>query len=315
MNLPNYSQSMMLEAPLPALELGIPPIAHQTALGFAAPHRGDRKRQQIYCNTLAVWMVNQHLNGFGIATDLPGSRAWQPTARALQDVADLYIPGFGHLACRPVLAGETQCYLPTTDQVGCVVVQLDAEFQVATLLGYCAVEPDSVMDVPLTALQDLTVLYDQLPTLETAGPRGAAAIHSLTDWLQGEIATTWEAIDRILTVPKPAFAMRSRSHAVERGKVFALDEGADPVALVVWVEQDPNAELDVAVELWPINPEHRLPPEVQLMLLDPDAEQLMAQAQGGGSERLQFRFTGEPGDRFDVKITHKTRILVESFVI
>jgi hypothetical protein len=137
----------------------------------------------------------------------------------------------------------------------------------------------------------------------------------LSDWLQGEIAATWEAVDRILTVPEPAIAMRSRSRAIERGKLLVLEDGQEPVALVVWVEQTALSELDVAVELWPINPEHRLPAEVQLMLHDPASGQLIAQAQGGGSERLQFRFSGEPGERFDVQVTHKDFAALEPFVI
>ncbi|NEO83796.1 MAG: DUF1822 family protein [Spirulina sp. SIO3F2] len=318
MNLLNDSEVAMLDTPLPALKLGIPPIAHKTALAFAAPHCSARKRQQIYCNTLAVWMVNKHLTGFGIRTDLNGSRTWQPQARTLQDVADLHIPGYGHLACRPVLAEEDRCYLPATDQAGCVVVQFDAEFSTATLLGFSPVEPDRLVELPLSELQDLTVLYQQLPAAVSLKQRAEDALTHLTDWFQGEIAATWAAVEQVLTAPEmPVGAMRSRSRsrAVERGKILALAAGTEPVALVVWVEQNPNTTLDIAIELWPINPDHRLPPEVQMILWEPHSEQLMAQAQGGGSERLQFRFSGKPGDRFDVKVMHKDFTALEPFVI
>jgi hypothetical protein len=311
----NDSTLTMLDPQLPALTLGIPPAAHQTALAFAAPHRGDRKRQQIYCNTLAVWMVNQHLTGLGVRTDLAGSRAWQARDRALHDVADLHIPGFGHLACRPLLADDAICYLPATDQAGCVAVQFNADLTEATLLGFYPVEPESLITVPVQELQDFTQLYAHLPPATSIIEQADAALHHLTDWLQGEIAATWEAVDRILTRPEPAFAMRSRSRAVERGKVLVLEEGQEPVALVVWAEQAMNGELNIAVELWPINPEHRLPAAVQLLLHDPASGQLIAQAQGGGSERLQFRFSGEPGERFDVEVTHKNLTLLEPFVI
>lgn len=304
---------------LPHLKLGIPPAAHQTALAFAAPHPSERKRQQVYCNTLAVWMVNQHLTGLDIRTDLAGSRAWQAPARALQDVADLHIPGYGHLACRPVLADETACYLPATDQAGCVAVQLDAAFNTATLLGFYPVEPESLSEIPLKNFQDLTVLYGQLPDSvslrDIAESVATSALNRLTDWLQGEIAVTWEAVDRLIRKPEPALAIRSRSRAVEKGKLLVLEEGTEPVALVVWVEPQPNSGLDIAIELWPINPDRRLPAEVHMSLLAPQSETPMAQAQGGGSERLQFRFSGEPGDRFDVKVTHKDMTLLEPFVI
>lgn len=315
MNLSNNSTLTMLDAQLPALELGIPPAAHQTASTFAAPHRGDRKRQQIYCNTLAVWMVNYHLTSLGVRTDLAGSRAWQPRDRALNDVADLHIPGFGHLACRPLLVDDAICYLPATDQAGCVAVQFDADFTTATLLGFYPVEPDSLITVPVQELQDFTALYAHLPPTTSLMEQAEAAIHHLTDWLQGEIAATWDAVDRILTRPEPALAMRSRSRAIERGKLLVLEDGQEPVALVVWAEQTRKEELDIAVELWPINPEHRLPAEVQLLLHDPASGQLIAQAQGGGSERLQFRFSGEPGERFDVEVMHKDFAALEPFVI
>ncbi|NEO85997.1 MAG: DUF1822 family protein [Spirulina sp. SIO3F2] len=295
---------------LPPLQLGVSSQNHAIARAFAAHYQSPAKRQQTYLNTLAVSLVNDYFQGLNLPTDLENSATWQPQAQLFEDIAELLIPGWGTVACRPVLADAKACYIPPREQDGILAIQFDPDFRYATFVGFVSGIPAQVTQIPLSDFQDFDLFLEQI-----AQAVREPLINRLGDWLTGTIDASWEQLDRLLGVQPTLAPVRSYPPCVERGKIFALEEGGAPVALVVWVEQTPKQDLNIAVELWPINEEHCLPDALELKLLEPFSGETMVQAQARGSERLRFKFTGERGDRFDVKVSHNGHSMVEPFMI
>ncbi|NEO88380.1 MAG: DUF1822 family protein [Spirulina sp. SIO3F2] len=163
----------------PALQLKVSRQAQQFAHQFSRAYETQAKRQQVYLNTLAIAVVNKYLELFDIITDLNQSPGWQVECQALDDTADLHIPGFGSLACRPVLMNAESCYLPPGDHIGCVAVQFDFDQEQldqqlmdnaplargiirATLVGFMEVATYEETIIPLTQFQDFTGLFTKL---------------------------------------------------------------------------------------------------------------------------------------------------------
>ncbi|MGB0560796.1 MAG: DUF1822 family protein [Spirulinaceae cyanobacterium] len=330
--------------PLPALKLGIAAQHQVIARQFAAHHTAEAKRQQVYLNTLAVAVVNGYLVDLAIATDLDHSPAWQLTARSLGDVAQLRLPDWGLLACRPVLHDQQYCEIPPGEQRGYVAVQFDAQFRYATLVGFRATSPpeqEQALTLSLQDFQDFDQFLDQIPEpLPMTAPEqvpdqaldqslAASAqtrLNRLSHWLDGAMPQLWQGLDTLLgPQAPPLIAVRSpaglrgassRTSGVKWGKRLLLDpDQPDLIALVVGVQPTATAEMNVAVEIWPLNQQYRLPDHLQLQLLDAASGAAIMQAQARGSDRLQFTLSGEPGDEFNVKVTLKDKTLVEPFVI
>jgi hypothetical protein len=121
-----------------SIPLPITQAALRMARQFADQQPTQEKKQQVYLNTLAVCVVNDYMEVMDIPTDLLGADSWNPVMRLIADVADLKLTKLGHLECRPVRSG-TLCYIPPEvpdDRIGVVVVEIDAELQEATLLGF-----------------------------------------------------------------------------------------------------------------------------------------------------------------------------------
>ena len=111
----------------------------QTAQRFAQRHPACGER--IYRNTLAVGVVDQYLRLLGFETDITQGDSWNPVLQVVNDVADLYLPGYGRIECRVVEADAAECYVPadvSCDRVAYIVMGLDLEADVpeAALLGF-----------------------------------------------------------------------------------------------------------------------------------------------------------------------------------
>lgn len=312
-----------MNAQLPALQLGISAQTHAIAQRMANYYTTPPKRQQAYLNCLAVQVVSDYLQSLALPTLVEQSQALQPHAQLLEDGADLAIPGWGTLVCRPVQAHEQLCYVPPMafPDAPCtkiMAVRFDAHFRYATLVGFVTTVPEGTTQVPLAAFQDFDDLLDQIITAvaQSPSPKVEEVVNRLGEWLTGAIAAGWQSLDVLLGTPAlPLVPMRSRSTAVEQGKIIQLGADVDPVALIVWVEQGLTPEFNVAVELCPVNGAENLPPALELALFDPDSPKALVQAESRGSERLRFKFTGETGDRFEVKVSHQAHSVVEPFVI
>lgn len=155
------------------IRLPITQAARTQAQVFADQH--PEKAEQVYQNTLAVWVVNDYLQLQGYATELTAGDSWNAATRLCGDVADLVITGLGRIECRPVRSLELSCPIPPEvwhNRIGYVVVLLDASFREATLLGFVPTfDPeDPLEELPPASLQSMDEFIDYLYRLEVGQP-------------------------------------------------------------------------------------------------------------------------------------------------
>ena len=189
--------------------------AHQAAQLFRARQLDPAKGKQIYLNTIAVYAVHDYLQVLGIDSDLAASPSWDPVTQTLSDTGALQIGTQGQLECRPVLPEADSCHIPPdvwADRLGYVAVQLDAQLEQATLLGFLS--QVSAETVPLSAFSQLEVMLDYVGTDEVAtdaaAPGGIPT--QLSRWLQGRAQAGWQMLDSLwVDEPRPALSFRNQS--------------------------------------------------------------------------------------------------------
>ncbi|NEO85433.1 MAG: DUF1822 family protein [Spirulina sp. SIO3F2] len=333
-----FAVKLLLMPPTaPALTLPVFAQAHTWARTFAACHSTEAKRRQVYLNTLAVAIVNDYLQQLDIPTALEQSLWWQPEYQVLDVGADLFIPDFGTVTCCPVLADADRCELPPGEQQGCIAVQFDARFGRATLVGYVSADDQNWRSLPLAEFEDFSVLLAQLPEAESVAEPIAAShpldqllnqfpqllhaptLNTLSDWLTGAIADSWQPLDRLLTPYAMPLATARTQHrrttaTIERCKLLTLTDAVEPIALVVMVNPQSPQTMEITVELWATNEQQQLPDELEFQLLNESGVPVM-QAHAQGSNHLQFVFRANLDDTFDVCVMLQTAQVIESFVI
>lgn len=254
--------------------------ARQIAQQFAGEQPTSEKSAQIFCNTLAVLLVYDYLQLLDISTELEASYSWNSIGRLCANVADLKITGIGHLECRPVQAGETNCQIRPevwSDRIGYVVVQLDEANREGTLLGF--VPSVSSSTIPIAQLQPLEKLLDRL---------GALTINSvhLSEWFESIFQVGWQAIEEVINPQKVnytwAFRMKTTqpessanvSHLIEQVYLAPTEEQRKIAAARLADINEPNPEVIAALvhlintttdeetrwtaaeSLWKIDPNH-----------------------------------------------------------
>ncbi|MGL5064330.1 MAG: DUF1822 family protein [Microcoleus sp.] len=87
-----------------------------------------------------------------------------------------------------------------------------------------------------------------------------------------------------------------------------------PVALIVYFNPEPNNKWNITLQLRPGGNQTYLPPDVQMIVLD--AGEVFLEARSRSADNwIQLEFSGEPGERFSVKVALGDASLVEDFVI
>jgi hypothetical protein len=213
-----------------SLTLPITQVARDTAHTFAHQQLTPEKAQQVYLNTLAVWVVQDYLALMDIPCDLQASDSWNPVVRLCADVADLVITGIGTLECRPVLPNARNCVLPPEvwcDRIGYAVVVIAEDHRQANILGFT---PSAAAgSIFLDQLQSLESLLAHISEFMTATAPQQTALAAITDrppidlgkWLQGVFDQSWQAVDSLLSAPNPEMAFNFRSAG--RIPTFDLD--------------------------------------------------------------------------------------------
>ncbi len=234
-----------------SIPLFIPSEAKILAKEFAAQQPTRQKAKQVYLNTLAVCMVNNYLRIMNIPTNLSAGDSWNPAVRLYTDVADLEVVGRGRLECRPIPSNwdvdSTVCFVPPetqSDRIGYVVVELDLEQELATLLGFVETvenwislkqlrSPDELLEHLIVSPQTETVPTsvensvenpvflrqlrspDELVEDLIVSPQTETVPTSvnLRQWLQNTITTGWETVETLLFPPE-LIAVRGGETAV-----------------------------------------------------------------------------------------------------
>lgn len=289
------------------------------------------RRNQTYLNVLAVHAVKQYLQWLAIPIDWSECDSHDPIMRRFLEVADLHIPGYGRLECRPVLPGADALEIPGEvqgDRIGYIAVTFDDDLTTATLLGFTETVDSRL---PLDALAPVETLLDIVGTAPAALSPVADIPEALWHWqepidlgnwlshqVENLVEKGWQTLEALASLIAPdagmdlAFNARGVAAAapVKWGKVVGFD--AEQVALVIGLLPSETPESDILVEVYPVGESPYLPHDLELVVLDEVGVTVM-QAQARSNKKIQMEFSGESGEGFSIKLVMGDVSVTEAF--
>jgi len=294
-----------------SIPLPITQAALQTAQQFASQQPTQEKKEQVYFNTLAVCVVNDYMEMMDIPTDLRASDSWNPAMRLYADVADLKLTQLGHLECRPLRSG-TMSYIPPEvpdDRIGVVVVEISAEAQEATMLGFTKTVRTG--ELSINQLQPVDDLLEHLDRLE----RNQDEVN-LSQWLQNIFEAGWQSVSEILAPKVPNQAFRYGS-GVTRGKLIdlGLQLPGQSVVLVVTLTSKTEVEIIIKVQLYPTGEQAYLPDNITVKVLDGEGAAVMEAHARTANTHIILEFSAQLGERFSVRLELGDISVAENFVV
>lgn len=329
-----------------AVPLPITETARAIANQFAQNQPSVAKTESVRLNTLAVCAANDYFQMMGIPTQLESSDSWNPVMQMMSDVADLMLPELGQLECRPIKADASTCQVPPDVwdlRVGYLVVAVEEDLQTAKLLGF--VPTVASEELPLAQLQPIEDLLDHLYELRQASAPAPAAVEAesranplleaavnLGQWLNGTFDAGWQTVEALLSPETltPAFSFRgleeeilpapetADSNAdVRRAKLvdLAVQLGHQQLVLIVEMQVESVQQTHIGLQVHPVGDQPYLPPRLELAVLEPtDAVFMQVQARQADNY-IQLQFSGEPGERFKIRIQMDEAQYIEEFVI
>lgn len=165
---------------------------------FAQQQLTETKANQIYLNTLAVLTTHHYLNLLGISSNLEQSQCWSVVNQFCADLADLKLPKFGFLECRPIIQNQNFCQLPLEvmdDRIAYLIIRISEDQKAGELLGFVA-NPQS----PRITIEQLNSLDNFLVFLTNYQPKT-----KLFQWLENQIDEQWQSLESLLFYQKFAF--------------------------------------------------------------------------------------------------------------
>ena len=310
---------------MPSMTFTVPLFqsAHRLAKQFSQQQSNQGKAKQVYLNTLAVSAVHFYLRCMGIQTDLNASDSWDSVMQAMMDVADLEIPNYGKLECRPVLPETQVIYIPPevwSDRIGYIAVQLDHSLKEATLLGFA--ETGSIK-LPLSQLRSLEDLLDHLSHIMHA--KSVKTRINLSQWFHNLFEAGWQSLETALDTTEQenfAFGLRSDSRlaeaTVKRARLIdmGVQLGNQAVALLVAITEDSEQKEEILVQVHPERGEAYLQPNLKLVLVS-DSGVILQEVQSRSQDNyIQLkRFRGLPKEDFSIQLALSDAIVTETFVI
>ncbi|WP_169220661.1 DUF1822 family protein [Brasilonema sp. UFV-L1] len=333
-----------------SFSIGVPltSIAHEYARQFEVEQATSQKGKQVYLNTLAVYAVHSFLQLMDIATDISQSNSWHPIIRRFHNVADLILPEFGCLECRPVLTGEKVISLPkeaTEDRIGIVAVLFEEHLEQVHMLGFAPADAAGWLpqEIQISQLQPLDLLLDQLE--KVAAQKSSIAktssqvsdntqflqiqatditqnltIVNLSQWLQNFVDAGWQTVQEIFGTQRAylIFATRSAefSQSIVRAQQISLGmlPTDEQLALVVAVVPKVAQKRQIILQVHPTK-SHTLPPGLQSIVLDTNGNILLRVEAKNADNKIQLKIDGKPGEQFRLKIALREASFTKDFVI
>ncbi|HAA27452.1 MAG TPA: hypothetical protein DCE56_06895 [Cyanobacteria bacterium UBA8553] len=321
--------------------IGLGLEAHSQAEQFQRHHGDPLKAKQVYLNTLAVYAVNVYLQRQDLETDLENSASWDSVMQVLMDVADLEVKNRGKLECRPVLTDAEAVCIPAEvwgQRIGYIAVQLSESLREAKLLGF--VEKVERPELPLSQLRSLQQLPGYLNKIrplvnlsqwfEDIFEAGWKAVESLIDIESTKLADNFRSLELGTEPTELAYSFRSlelgiqptvelavndKDPDVRRCKLVELETPGQSVALIVALTKELDQEIDISVEVQPAKGQLYLPSNLQLMMFDEDGETIIDAYASSDNKTIKLKLSGEPGDRFSVKVTVGDVSVTEYFIV
>ncbi|MEM9904318.1 MAG: DUF1822 family protein [Cyanobacteria bacterium P01_D01_bin.44] len=290
---------------------------HRQAEKFRQQQPTPQKAKQVYLNTLAIYATKFYLECSGFEPDLAGSDGLNPVKQMLLGTSAISLKQIGQLECCPVLPESTEFEIAPEvrqDRLGYVAVRLDDSLKMATLLGFVTEAADVVQ---LSELQPLEDLAQQLIPQARPTARLGDRVTQLSQWLQNLADEGWQTLDTLLT--PPALAFRNQAAATESpgpvvGRSKQLSLNGHPIILAVGILPLSTTETEIWVQVAPVGEQAYLPPQLKLMVLDTVNREVM-QAEARGTEVIQLKFSGCPGEQFSLKVALHNASIAETFII
>ncbi|MBW4681568.1 MAG: DUF1822 family protein [Microcoleus vaginatus WJT46-NPBG5] len=313
----------------PKLTVPLGRDAHAIACQFATQQATAQKGKRVYLNTLAVYAVHSYLKWLKIETDLSTSDSWHRGMQAVFNIADLAIPEIGYLECRPILPGETACYLPpevTENRIGYIGVQFNENLEEVELLGFApSVDPLLPPEhLQIADFKPIDNLIDHICRLKNARETTV----NLSQWFENIFETGWQTVEALLGSEKASLAFSFRSidpiretvnqaAEIKRGKLIDLGIQllGNPVALVVALMPASKQETDILVQVHPTGENSYLPAQLQLLVLDHEGTTVLEAQARNADNYIQLQFSGLPGETFSVKVAFGEENIIQSFAI
>jgi hypothetical protein len=287
-----------------AICLAITQTALQTAQQFAEQQITEAKKQQVYLNTLAVWVVNDYLEMMDIATDLLASDSWNFALRLYSDLADLKLIGLGSLECRPLLS-DTCCYIPLdvpSDRLGIIAVKLDLERQEGTLLGFTPTIATG--ELSLSHLQPFDELLEFLDRQENET--------KLSQWWQNIFKTDWLPVEEVFTQTTSVLAFRCNQGGVARGK--SIDLGRS-LALIVKLKSKSSVEIEICLQVYSNDRLIYLPENLRITIFSEEGTSVMEALTKANKTRIKLDFIARLGEHFSLQLEWENARVIEHFVV
>ncbi|MUG96976.1 DUF1822 family protein [Scytonema sp. UIC 10036] len=302
--------------------LPLPPKAHIIAEEFWENHDNFQKANEVLLNTLAVFTVHSYLQKLGIQTDLEASDSWNHSIQSCMNIADLWVTNMGRLECRPVWPEAQVCPVPIEvreNRIGYVVVQISDSLEEARILGFSQTPLSG--NLRINELQSLEYLIELLTPV------------NLSQWLQNVFDACWHTVETLLNLESNELAVCCRSACsstwelrvnepdnsaagVRRAKLIELrkQSAREQVVLVVKLIPIADSRMNVWVEVYPNKYQTHLPHALELIVLDEEGA-VVGEAIARNNRNIQFKFSGEPGERFNVKVALDNVSITEAFLI
>ncbi|HAZ48334.1 MAG TPA: hypothetical protein DDW76_19170 [Cyanobacteria bacterium UBA11369] len=269
--------------------------AHSLAQKLSKRLGNQKKAKQVYLNTLAVYAVNFYLQCMAFETNWELSDSRNPVMLKFLDVADLEIKQIGKLECRPVLPDAEVCHIPPdawSDRIGYVAVQLNQSLKQATLLGFTQT---AASEIPLSKLQPLEDLIDFLSRKTV----------NLRQWFEGIIESGWLALEDLLS-QEPVNLEWGYKNAVGLSRGKQIDLGLQlqeqPLALVVTIPPEPDEEVNITVQVRPMQGQTYLPQGVKLIVMNDSGEVVLDTESREVDNIIQLQFIAELGEQFSISV-------------
>ena len=297
------------------LTLPISVEARKIATQFQLQQSNPQKSQQVYRNTIAVYLVKFYLESLGWKTDLSSSYSCIPLMQSMMNVADLQVKDYGKLECLAVFPEIETIHIPQElwlDRIGYVILELSQSATEAKLLGF--LKHVSTEEI---SINQLFPVYE-LPSYLTSNK----PLVKLSQWLDNIFVAGWGIAEELIDTQELTFAFRaaqmSTENTIKATKLIDLgiDLGHQSVALLMALTPVEDGKIGIRVQLHPIGKEIYLPPNIKLAMLSESGENIQKVEARGQDNYIQLKwFKALPGKYFSLHVSIQGLSWVENFVI
>lgn len=127
------------------------------------------------------------------------------------------------------------------------------------------------------------------------------SVTNLRQWLEGAVEAGWQLVEELITSRQAQMRYRFRGPlTIERGRAIDLgiELGGQSVALVANVSPETETEIEIRLQVYPMNEETYLPPGLKLIIIDESGEEVLNVESRELDNAIQLTFSAEFGERF-----------------